>query len=355
MSQDYPSQTPETTQWAQKHFDPEYECLDPVSSVGELPMVEVPYLARGGSVPILTQWAKPEFTLFYEKCFCAHSNGLSDLEHLDGIDLAPYRVEMDVIVDGWGDACRKAMLGFFNHIGYWWGNNTGALQRNEQGRLWVDKAIARSMATASTLIQCAMTGVRDYLDEHWGIGLTRQTLTRWLDGCLSGLGIVEWAGVAGQGKKPRHWSVNLPALLLAAEACERRILADARMAGASDGEEMESLPEHQGYTLKLLFDAVFPGFGWNREGEPEEPEPRTYAETDAYQAAKPEPVARVEVSAYASTEDEQRSALSELRLAVKSCGWIDGVIEVCEMLAARWGPAWGLEAVYERVAGEVSA
>ena len=39
VGQDYPSQTPETTQWAQKHFDPGYECLDPVSSVGEPPMV----------------------------------------------------------------------------------------------------------------------------------------------------------------------------------------------------------------------------------------------------------------------------------------------------------------------------
>jgi hypothetical protein len=223
--------------------------------------------------------------------------------------------------------------------------------------LVVDKAIARKMATAKTLLKCAMTDLRDYLDKWWDLNVSRTTLTRWVKGALDGLGIVNWFGSVAEGKKPRHWAINVPALLLLAEACERRILADAKMAGDSDGDEMEVLPEHRGSGLAMLFDAVFPGFGWNREGGKDETAPQTYAETDAYQAAKPERVAPVvaEASPYATEADEQRSALSQLRLAVKANGWVDGVIEVCEMLAARWGPAWGLEALYERVTGEVLA
>jgi hypothetical protein len=142
-------------------------------------------------------------------------------------------------------------------------------------------------------MKCAFTNIRDYLFEWWNLNVSRSTLTRWFNDAMEGLGIVQWWGKVADGKKPRHWAINVPALLLLAEACERRIIADAKMKGASHGEEMDALPKHQGFTLKLLYDAIFPGFGWHRDGDPEDPEPTTYAETDAMRLPRqpiPEPL-----------------------------------------------------------------
>jgi len=345
------TETPETTQWSQKQLP--YSAGDP-----SFAFQDWQYLAGGqvtGSPPIEIQNGhSPESP----DCFCDHLGLSVDFSDLEALDLAALRLEMDAIAHNLGEAYRRLVLGFSNKVLWHWGDCVGAIARAENGLLVVDKAIARKMATAKTLLKCAMTDLRDYLDKWWDLNVSRTTLTRWVKGALDGLGIVNWFGTVAEGKKPRHWAINVPALLLLAEACERRIIGDAKMAGASHGEEMEVLPEHQGYSLKLLFDAIFPGFGWNREGEPEEPEPKTYAETDAYQAIKPQPVPRVkgeDAIAYVTEADEQRSALTQLRMAVKSSGWVDGVIQVCEILAARWGPSWGLEALYERVTGEASA
>jgi hypothetical protein len=338
--------TAETTKWSQKQLSDCRDCGDQSS-----PAEEWAYLAQGRVVTLTEQPRLNSQQPPY--CFCDHSGLLVDFSNLEALDLAALRVEMDAIAHSLGEAYRRMVLGTANKLLWHWADCIGAIGRGEQGGLVVDKAIARKMATAKTLLKCALTDLRDYLAEWWELNVPRTTLTRWVKEALDGLGVVQWFGAVADGKKPRHWAINVPALLLLAEACERRILNDAKMAGASHGEEMAALPEHQGYSLKLLFDAVFPGFGWNREGGPEETPPLTYAETDQYQAMRPAPALRRSQAAIAQAEpaepDERRSVLLRLRDAVKVTGWTEAIAQECDRLAGRWGPSWGIEAVYERI------
>jgi hypothetical protein len=268
--------TVETTEWSQK-----LSLLGSESTGDESPVRDTAqgwqYLAQGRAVEITLD--TQTLTHINNSCFCDHFDVSADFSDLEQVDLARWRVEMDAIADSFGEAQRRAMLGIINKLTFHIGQCTGALVKDK--RRWrVDVAVARRVANAQTLMQCALTDIRDYLEEHWEINVTRQTLTRWVNDCFAGLGIAEWFGVVGQGKKPRTWVVNFPAILLLAEAIERRILADARWLGADSDEAMDALPLHQGYTMVQLFNAIFPGFGWNREGGKEETEPQGYQETD---------------------------------------------------------------------------
>lgn len=326
----YNPEKAETTIWSQKHL-----ASGDVSASQRSTVQEWAYLAQGRAGRTLVSEAV--HTRQTSECFYDHSAIPADFSNLEKIDLGYWRHQMDAIAHEFGEEFRKVFLGLANNLGYHWGNCTKALTRGDHGRLVVDKAIARSVIHTPTLMKCALTSIRDYLDDHWGLNITRTTLTRWLKDKLDGLGIVHWWSVVAEGKKPRHWHINMPAMLLLAEACERRILADARMAGASHGEEMAVLPEHRGYSLALLFDAVFPGFGWNREGAPDEAAPQTYAETDEHQAAKPQPEPRVEFTPLALPELAQQGLGGIEQLA--RLGLPDLAIDEALALAGRW-PGW---------------
>lgn len=318
--------------WSQNHLAGCDECVDHLSTAQEWG-----YLANGRISPIPESEA--EYTQQPPDCFCDHSAIAADFGDLEHIDLTKWRAEMDAIADGFGEEFRKVFLGLANNLGYHWATCTGALSRGEHGRLVVDKEIARKVINAPFLMQCALTSIRDYVDEHWDLNITRQTLTRWLKDKLEGLGVVQWWGRVAQGKRPRQWVVNMPAMLLLAEACERRILGDARMEGASHGEEMDVLPEHRGYSLALLFESVFPGFGWNREGGAEDTPPIGYTATDEYQASRPErPVQQpVEFSPPSLPEIVQRG-LDAIENLVR-LGLPELAIDETFGLLDRW-PAW---------------
>ena len=330
-------QMAETTKWSQKQssslsFD---ECEDSSHAV------EWAYLAQGratvlSEAPILNTHGNTP------NCFCDHYGLSADFSNLESLNLESLRLEMDAIAHELGDSYRRLVLGTANKLLWHWADCVGAIGRGEHGVLEVNKAIARKMATANTLLKCALTDLRDYLAEWWDLNVARTTLTRWVKEALDGLGIVQWFGNVANGKKPRHWAINVPALLLLAEACERRIIGDAKMAGASAGDEMAVLPEHQGYSLKLLFDAVFPGFGWNREGGPEEPEPQTYAETDEYQAMKPHPVPRVKDGAFAAGLPELAQKGLDGIEHLARLGLPELAIDEALLLAGRW-PGWARE------------
>lgn len=335
------TKTAESTTWSQKHLHSVNESANQLSTVQEWA-----YLAQGRAGR--TQVSEDIFTQTHSECFCDHSAIPVDFSNLEHIDLDHWRFQMDAIAHEFGEEFRKVFLALANNLAYHWGNCTKALFRSEHGRLMVDKAIARTAIHTPALMKCALTSIRDYMDEHWGLNITRTTLTRWLKDKLDGLGIVHWWSVVAGGKKPRHWHINMPAMLLLAEACERRILADARMEGASHGEEMAVLPEHRGYSLKLLFDAVFPGFGWNREGDQDEAAPTTYAETDEHHNhSRRVELVDSEASPEVAEHKEQLSALEQVVETVRRFGWVDRVVEQCDRMAARWGPKWGVEAMYE--------
>jgi hypothetical protein len=250
------------------------------------------------------------------------------------VDLHTFRAEAWFYTEGWTEKRLRTTLAFINKVLYHWGCGVGAIV--EDGVRTVSKAIARTAIYSRSVLLCALTSVADYIRNLWGHAFSDRSLWGWIQQ-LKDDGFLDYASVAGEGKKSRQWLLSVPDLLLLAEACEKRLLWIARQGETDDddyGFEWEAMPIHHGYTLKLLFDAVFPGFGWNRKGDDTQNEPTTYASTDECQQDE---------------VDQHWATLRALRAQVLAHGWSQDVAAICDQLKTLWGPAWGVEALYERI------
>jgi len=254
------------------------------------------------------------------------------------VDLTDFRVQAWIYTEGWSEKRLRTNLAGINKLLYHWGVGTGAIAEDYEGGVVrkVNRAIARTAIYADSILLCAFSSVASYIRKWWGHEFSDRSLWGYMAD-LQRDGFLSYASEHGAGKKSRQWLLNVPDLLLLAEACEKRLLWLKRMeeTDADDyGFEWDSMPMHHGYTLKMLFDAVFPGLGWNRHGDGTQNEPTTYASTDECQQVEP---------------DQQWAVLVQLRQAVKATGWTDAIARECDRLASRWGPSWGIESIYERL------
>jgi hypothetical protein len=271
-------------------------------------------------------------------CLCTQSFFQWDDRTPEEVDLPRFRAEAWFYIEGWTEKRIKTVLAAINKMLYHWGVGVGALVEDDEGGIVrkVNRAIARTAIYAHSVLLCAVSSVGDYIRRWWGHEFSDRSLWGYMAD-LQADGFLSYASEHGTGKKSRQWLLNVPDLLLLAEACEKRLLWLKRMEETDDdpyGFEWDSMPMHHGATMKLLFDAIFPGWGWNRTGDGSQNEPKTYAETDECQEVEP---------------DQQWAVLTQLRRAVQATGWSEAIAKECDRIAARWGPSWGIEAVYERI------
>lgn len=260
------------------------------------------------------------------------------------VDLTTFRVDAWYYTEGWSEKRLRTVLASINKMVYHWGICTGAIVEEDADRPGggsvrrACKAIARTAIYSRSVLLCALSSINGYIREFWGHAFGDRSLWGWLDE-LRQDGFLDYASENRNGKKSRQWLLNIPDLLLLAEACEKRILEKKRMEETEAdpyGFEWEAMPAHHGYTLKILFDAVFPGWGWNRTGDDTQNEPTSYAETDECQQDAP---------------DEHWDSIEGIRgMVARLGGWTSEVADCCDRLAAVWGAKWGVEAVYERIA-----
>lgn len=131
-------------------------------------------------------------------------------------------------------------------------------------------------------IQIASSWIEDHCKKYCDRIVSRRSINRILS-WLKDLGLVDWVDGVFDPKAPKsaaksrtYTYIDIPRLLILMEATE-----DYLLHGTDRGREygLGILPEHRYNSSRLVYEMIFPGFGWNRKGDGSELEPQTLEES----------------------------------------------------------------------------
>jgi hypothetical protein len=214
------------------------------------------------------------------------------LDMTDSQALKEFEVEMSIFASNLAPSAALTMMGVINNLIYHALESFGALDwiKTESGgrRLMgilkdgLDKAIDASRKSAFTMVTALKSTIK-YISRYWvrdkaadkkeGIKLPSakdsQTSVFRRIRELSELGLVRYEseyihGVSGQSRT--YTFLDIEKLLVLAEAIERHV-------------GLEALPKHGCAVIRLAHEAVFPGFGYCRDGDPDTKEPEDWEST----------------------------------------------------------------------------
>jgi hypothetical protein len=206
--------------------------------------------------------------------------------------LKEFEVEMSIFASNLAPSAALTMMGVINNLIYHALESFGALDwiKTESGgrRLMgilkdgLDKAIDASRKSAFTMVT-ALKSTINYIARYWvrdksvdkeeGVNIpsakASQTSVFRRIKELDDLGLVRYEseyinGVRGQSRT--YTFIDIEKLLVLAEAIERHV-------------GIEALPEHGCAVIRLAHEAVFPGFGYCRDGDPDTKEPEDWEST----------------------------------------------------------------------------
>lgn len=180
------------------------------------------------------------------------------------------RLELAAASQDWTPKRCQTALGVINNLLYHAGACYGAVSRDAGGLLVAcrEKLISLIQEPA-ILLKNALASTAEYLKQWWpGASRNINTIRDVIEE-LQDIGLLSHYSQRGAGKRSRVYNyLDIPGLLLLAEALEKRL-------------GYENLPEHGAALLQKLYNALFSGWGYNREGEPDSQAPRGYEESVA--------------------------------------------------------------------------
>lgn len=202
------------------------------------------------------------------------------------------RIEMASALSRLRESQRRRLMGIANGLLYHWAVCFDIAHRTPEG-IAIDRASLRHLDSEFRM-ECAVDYLASYLDAYWKTedvprGYSESAIKNSLN-WMRDEGFVDWQDVAFTPgvKRPRIWNhIDVRGLLLLVEACELGLYEDWQRDEHSDyyGDEefRPYLPYHKANFLRMLFNAVFPGWGYCREGQPDEQAPTTPAESETHQ------------------------------------------------------------------------
>lgn len=185
------------------------------------------------------------------------------------------RLELAAGVNDYSDYRLMTVLGALNFLLFHAANCWGAIIQidgeglNPGQRIIVnrEKFLELIELDRPVAFRCALISHKAYLEEWWPDASHNINLIRELMDDLRDMGLLDYYSEQGNGRRSRIYTgLDIPSLLLLAEVIEKIIGYD-------------NLPDHKAATLQKLYNALFPGWGYNREGEPDSPEPEDYEQS----------------------------------------------------------------------------
>lgn len=202
------------------------------------------------------------------------------------------RIEVVAALRKLRESQRRRLMALANGLTYHWAMCFGIAHRTPAG-IVIDRSALRHIDSKFRM-ECAVDYLDKYLDAHWKTediprGYSESSIKNSLQ-WLRSEGFVDWQDVAFTPgvRRSRVWThLDVRGLLLLVEACELALYEDwQRLDHAEhyDGEEFRPyLPPHNANFLRMLFNAVYPGWGYCREGSADCPAPQTAEEAEQYQ------------------------------------------------------------------------
>lgn len=205
------------------------------------------------------------------------------------VDTQALRVEASAITHRWQVTQCRGVMAVINCLVYHWGLSTESAVRTPAGTTMDRQALQHWVTVPDIRMVCALDHVAEYAQKFWsnrgGRGLSLASIKNHCDR-LKELGLVDWVKVnwtAGV-RRARVWSkLDVPRLLILAEACEQRMYEiwsrdheERRYRETSPG--IDFMPEHRANFLVRMFNTLFVGWGWRREGPVDAQEPETHAD-----------------------------------------------------------------------------
>jgi len=194
----------------------------------------------------------------------ANSNNAYVYSCPQSIDRQAVQFELWAALDGDSRSRKWQMtaLGTINNILYQAVKCWGVLDKGQ-----INRQSMLELCKTPVWLMTALCHTADVLSQYWPGSGNKHTVRTVIDD-IKDIGLLDYHSEGGKGKQSRIYThLDFVGLLLLAELLEKSLGYD-------------SLPEHRGNCVRMLFNAVFPGWGYNREGDADAVEPTDHENSD---------------------------------------------------------------------------
>lgn len=193
----------------------------------------------------------------------------TEQEYIESLAEHEARANIGSIADFWTTKECHTVLGIINNLVYHLGCSCGAVSRNEDGKLTVDRSQLLAIIKRDLRLVTALCHTKEYLEQYWPDAFHGLNRIREMIYILEDAGLLAYESHRSKGKVSRVYTfLDVPALLMLAEILEDRI-------------GYESLPQHGAGLLQKMFNALFKGWGYRRKGVDGQAAPDSYDLSDA--------------------------------------------------------------------------